>query len=443
LKSGTILKIGLDEFFLIKEAEMNEDLEKIKKQALADFAEYLSPMKTRTMKSAGLDIIEDKREGASVWDITGKKYIDCQTGSGIMNVGRHNKEIADALKKALDTYDIGVFLLCSKQKADLAKKLEEITPGDLKCTIFGTGGGEANDAAIKIARGYTMKKEIIYTEKAYHGHTGFALSAIGRDAYKEPFEPLMPGFKMVPFGDADAIRKTITKDTAAVILEPIQGEGGINIPPDSYLPEVRKICTENDVLLILDEIQTGFARTGKMFASEHWGVVPDIMTVAKSLGGGIYPISATIFKEEIMDFFIPHPFIHLSTFGGSDLGCIVGLATIEYIQKHNLADHAAKMGERFRKGFDRLVKDFPDLLLEVRQKGLMMGLQYTNQSIGPRLTKKLAERGVIAVYTGNDPSICRFMPPLVITPEEVDFVLNALEDSMKAISKESGIGKND
>ena len=422
---------------------MGNDPAKIKTEALSDFSKFISPMKVRIMKAAGLDIIEDKREGVNVWDITGEKYIDCQTGSGIMNAGRRNPDIIEALKKALDTYDIGVFLLFSKPKADLAKKLAEITPGDLKCTIFGVGGGEAIDAAIKLARGYTMKKEIIYADKAYHGHTGFALSAIGRDAYKEPFKPLIPGFKKVPFGDIDAIKKAITDDTAAIIFEPIQGEGGINIPPDEYLPAVRKICDDREILLILDEIQTGFGRTGKMFASEHWGVVPDIMTVAKSLGGGIYPISATIFKEEIQDFFIPHPFIHLSTFGGSDLGCIVGLAVIDYIQKHNLADHAEKMGKRFRAGFDALQKEYPTLLLEVRQKGLMMGLQYTNESIGPRMTKKLADRGVIAVYTGNDPSICRLMPPLVITPEEVDTVLNAISDSMKELSGEAGLGKND
>lgn len=422
---------------------MAEDLKKIKEQALADFSTYINPMKVRTMKTAGLDIIETRREGACVWDVTGKRYIDCQTGSGIMNVGRHNREIVEVLKKALDTYDIGVFLLCSKQKADLAAKLAEITPGDLACTVFGSGGGEANDAAIKIARGYTMKTEIIYADKAYHGHTGFALSAIGRDSYKEPFEPLMPGFKKVPFGDIGAMRKTITDDTAAVILEPIQGEGGIHIPPDDYLPAVRALCDERETLLILDEIQTGFARTGKMFASEHWGVVPDIMTVAKSLGGGIYPISATIFKKEIQDFFIPHPFIHLSTFGGSDLGCIVGLAVIDYIRKNNLAGHAYEMGERFGAGFDRLLKAYPGLLLEVRRKGLMMGLQYTNESIGPRMTRKMAERNIIAIYTGNDPSICRLMPPLVITPEEVDEVLSALEDSMKELSKEAGIGRND
>ena len=422
---------------------MDADLTKIKEQAMADFAEFINPMKVRTMKAAKLDIIEQKRDGACVWDITGKKYIDCQTGSGIMNVGRHNPEIVQTLKEALDTYDIGVFLLCSKQKADLAKKLAEITPGDLKCTIFGVGGGEANDAAIKIARGYTMKTEIISAERAYHGHTGFALSAIGRAAYKEPFEPLMPGFKTVPFGDIEAMRSAVTDDTAAIILEPIQGEGGIHIPPDDYLPEIRTLCDEKEILLILDEIQTGMARTGKMFASEHWGVVPDIMTLAKSLGGGVYPISATIFKEEIQDFFVPHPFIHLSTFGGSDLGCIVGLAGSEYIQKNNLADHADTMGTRFRAGFDRLLKDYPDLLLEVRQKGLMMGLQYTNESIGPRMTRKMADRSVVAVYTGNDPSVCRLMPPLVITADEVDVVPGALEESMKELSKEAGLGKND
>ena len=422
---------------------MSQTPEELKAQALADFASHINPMKVRTLKSAGIDIVEEKREGACTWDITGTRYIDCQTGSGIMNVGRHNREIVQALKNALDTYDIGVFLLASRQKADLAKRLAKIAPKGLECCVFGAGGGEAIDTAIKIARGFTMKPGIIYAEKAYHGHTGFALSAIGREAYKEPFEPLMPGFFQVPFGDIKALKAAITTETAAVILEPIQGEGGINIPPDDYLPAVRKLCDENGVLLILDEIQTGFGRTGMMFACEHWGVAPDIMTVAKSLGGGVYPISATLFTREVSDFFIPHPFIHLSTFGGSDLGCIVGLATIDYIITHDLPGNARVMGERFRAGFERLLAEYPSLLLEVRQKGLMMGLQYANESIGPRMTRKLAARGVLAVYTGNDPSICRFMPPLVITAEEVDEVLSALKDSMHELSMEKGIGKDE
>ncbi len=180
-----------------------------------------------------------------------------------------------------------------------------------------------------------------------------------------------------------------------------------------------------------------------MFGCEHWDVVPDIMTIAKSLGGGIYPISATIYRKELQDFFIPHPFIHLSTFGGSDLGCVVGMATIDYIEKNNLCENARIMGDRFKAGLDTLLQKYPDLLLEIRQKGLMIGLQYTNESIGPRMTKKFADRGLLAIYAGTDSSVCRVMPPLVITAEEVDNILAIIEDSMKELSTEKGISKED
>jgi putrescine aminotransferase len=413
--------------------------EAIKKQALEDFAKYVNPQKARVLKNAGLGIIEAKREGALVWDITGEQYIDCISSAGSFNVGRRNPEIVDALKKALDEYDLGVFLLCSKPKADLAKKLAEITPGDLQYVMYGTGGGEANDFAIKLARGFTMNTDIISTVKAYHGHTGFSLAAIGRDEYKKPFFPMTPGFTHVPFNDLKATEEAITEETAAIILEPVQGEGGIHPATDEYLQGLRKLCDENEILLIFDEIQTGFGRTGKMFCAEHSGVVPDIMTVAKSLGGALYPISATIYREELNDFVMMHPFIHLSTFGGSDLGCFVGMAVIDFLLKNNIPEHAAKMGERFQKGFDELLKKFPELLLEVRRKGLMMGLQYTNDSIGPRMSYQLAQNGVMAIYTGNDPSVMRLMPPLVIEADQVDLVIEALDRSMGVIVQQGGI----
>ena len=396
--------------------DSKEKLEEIKKQALADFSRYVNPQKARVLKNAGLDIIEGKREGAAVWDITGKKYIDCITSAGSFNVGRRNPEIIDALKKALDDYDLGVFLLCSKPKADLAKRLAEITPGDLQYVMYGSGGGEANDFAIKLARGYTMKNEIISTIKAYHGHTGFSLAAIGRDEYRKPFGPMVPGYTHVPYNNLSALEEAITEDTAAIIIELVQGEGGIHLATDDYVKGMRKLCDDHEVLLIFDEIQTGFGRTGKMFCCEHSGVVPDIITVAKSLGGALYPISATIYREELGDFVMTHAFTHLSTFGGSDIGCIVGLAVIDYLIKNKLPEHAAKMGERFQKGFDELIKKYPELLTEVRRKGLMMGLQYTNDSIGPRMSYQLAQHGVMAIYTGNEPSVMRIMPSLVITP---------------------------
>lgn len=417
------------------------DAEELKKQALADFTEYVNPQKARVLKNSGLDIIEGKREGASVWDITGAKYIDCITSAGSFNVGRRNPEIIQALKDALDEYDLGVFLMCSKPKADLAKKFAEITPGDLQYTMYGCGGGEANDFAIKLARGFSMKSEIISTVKAYHGHTGFSLAAIGREEYKKPFYPMVPGYLQVPFNDISAMEEAITEDTAAIMLELVQGEGGIHLATQEYVEGIRKLCDDNEVLFIADEIQTGFGRTGKMFCVDHFGVVPDIMTVAKSLGGALYPISATIYREELGDFVMTHPFTHLSTFGGSDLGCIVGLAVIDWLIENKIPEHAAKMGERFQKGFDDLLTRFPELFLEVRRKGLMMGLQYTNDSIGPRMSYQLAQNSVMAIYTGNEPSVMRLMPSLVITLEEVDFVLEALDASMAEIMKQGGIEK--
>ena len=418
-----------------------EEREEEKRKALAEYARYVNPQKVRVLKNAGLDIIEGRREGAYVWDMDGTRYIDCITSAGSFNVGRRNPEIIAALKQALDEYDLGGFLMCSKPKADLAKKLAEITPGDLQYVMFGTGGGEANDFAIKLARGFTMKTEIISTLKAYHGHTGFSLAAIGREEYRKPFEPMVPGFRHVPFNDLDAVRNAVTADTAAIIIEPVQGEGGIHPANDDYLRGLRQLCDEEEIVLIFDEIQTGFGRTGKMFCCEHAGVTPDIMTVAKSLGGNLYPISAAIYREELNDFIVTHPFIHLSTFGGSDLGCVVGMATIDYLVKAGLPEHAAAMGERFQRGFDDLLERYPELLLEVRRKGLMMGLQYTNDSIGPRMSYQLARHGVMAIYTGNEPSVMRLMPVLGIQPEEVDQVLDALDKSMAEIMKQGGIEK--
>jgi acetylornithine/succinyldiaminopimelate/putrescine aminotransferase len=419
---------------------MSHDAKALYEQARKDFARHVNDMKLRTLRHAGLDLIFEKAEGAFLYEMgTGRRFIDCICSAGTYNVGHRNPDVIQALKDALDHYDIGIFLFASKPKADCARRLSEVTPGDLTHVTYGSGGGEANDFAIKLSRGYTMKPGIISMEKGYHGHTGFSLSAIGRDAYRKPFEPLMPGFKLVPFNNLKAVKDAMTEDTAAVILEPVQGEGGIYIATDDYLKGLRELCNEREVLLIFDEIQTGWGRTGKMFACEHSGVVPDILTVAKSISGGIYPISATIYKEELNDFLVTNPFIHLSTFGGSDLGCIVAMATIDYLIKHKIPEHAARMGERFQAGFDVLLKKYPQVFKEVRRMGLMMGLQFSNSSIGPRMSYQLAQRGVIAIYTGNDPSVMRLMPVLTIQSEEVDLVLKALDGSMQEIVAQGGI----
>lgn len=405
----------------------------VKRQAIHDFAAHVNPMKARILAHAGLDIIEGRREGARVWDMTGRGYIDCITSAGSFNVGRRNPLLVKALRDALDELDQGNFLLCSKAKADLATRLAAITPGDLCFAMFGASGGEVVDFAIKLARGYTRRPRIISMVKGYHGHTGLALSAIGRDAYQVPFRPLAPGFDRVPFGNASALAAAIDGETAAVILEPIQGEGGINVPPPGYLQDVRAICDRAGALLILDEIQTGFGRTGRLFACEYEGVVPDIMTLGKSLGGGLYPITAAVFREPLGDFLVANPFIHLSTFGGADPGCVVAMAAIDFILAEGLPERAVAMGARFLAGFAGLQERYPGVLREFRGRGLMMGLQFTDDSLGPRMSYQLAQHGVIAIYTGNDPSVMRLQPALVIGPDEVDEVLQALGDSMAAI----------
>jgi putrescine aminotransferase len=413
---------------------MGVDPLETKRQALANFAAFVNPMKARILTHAGLDIIEGRREGARVWDVTGKAYIDCISSAGSFNCGRRNPTLVQVLKHALDELDQGIFLLCSKAKADLARKLAEITPGDLRYTMFGASGGEVVDFAIKLARGYTGRSKIVSALKGYHGHTGFALSAIGRDAYQAPFRPLMPGFERVPYGDPDALAAAVDSETAAVLLEPIQGEGGIVVPPQGYLQAARAICNRTGALLILDEIQTGLGRTGKLFGCQHEEVVPDIMTLGKSLGGGLYPITAAVFREPLADFLMAHPYIHLSTFGGADLGCAVACAAIDYILAEDLPARAAAMGERFLTGFATLQGRYPQLLRAYRGRGLMLGLEYADDSLGPRMSYQLAHRGVIALYTGNDPRVMRVQPPLVITADEVDEVLAALDEAMAAIA---------
>ncbi len=409
-----------------------------KQRALEDFARYLNPQKVRVMRSAGLDIIEAERSGPWVWDLDGRRFLDCFTSAGSFNVGRRNARVVAAAKSALDRLDHGNFLLCSAEKAALASRLAQLAPGELCCTMFGTGGGEANDFAIKLARGATRRPTIISTVNGYHGHTGFSLSAAGRAAFREPFEPLMPEFVQVPFGDLAALQAVLDERTAAVLLEPIQGEGGIIVPPDEYLAEVRRACDRVGALLILDEIQTGLGRTGKWWACEHYGVEPDIMTTAKSLGGSLVPISATLFTDELREFLIPNPFIHLSTFGGSDLACAVALEVLNVIDETGLVEHAAAMGSRLFAGLDVLAAKYPEFIKEVRGKGLMVGVEYADDSLGPRMSYHLSQHGVLAIYSGNQPSVMRLMPSLVVREPEIDYLLDAVGGALADLAAGAG-----
>ena len=406
--------------------------------ALDLFARRLNPQKLRVLRAAGLDLIEDRREGPWVWDVDGRRFLDCFTSAGSFNVGRRHPRVVAAAHAAIDRLDHGNFLLCSQQQAVLADRLCALAPEGLECAMFGTGGGEAVDFAVKLARGATGRPTIVSTVNGYHGHTGFALSAAGRAAYREPFEPLMPSFVQVPFGDAAALDAAVDEHTAGVLIEPIQGEGGIVVAPPGYLASARSACDRTGALLILDEIQTGLGRTGAWWACQHAGVAPDVMTTAKSLGGSLVSISATLFTEDAREFLIPNPFIHLSTFGGSAVACAVALEVLAVIEDEGLVQNAAAMGARLHEGLESLAGSHPDVLTEVRGLGLMAGLRYADDSMGPRMSYHLAQHGVLAVYSGNQPSVMRLMPSLVVGDSEVDALLGALDAAMSDL--ESGRG---
>lgn len=406
-----------------------------KSRVIADFAEFISPGKVRSYQLLGVNIVPGRREGVRLWDLEGKSYINCRSSGGVFNLGHAPADIKSALIQALEEgWDIGDHMLMSGPRAMLARRLAELTPGDLHYTVFGVGGGEAIDLAIKLVRAHTGRPGIISAVGGYHGHTGFALAA-GDEHFKKPFGPLAPGFFQVPFNDLKALEKAVTDSTAAVLFETIPATFGFPIPDDDFYRRVRKLCDERGALLILDEVQSGLGRTGRLWAIEEWGVVPDIMVLAKGLAGSYYPMSATCFRKALGKFFEENPFIHVSTMGGSEVGCAVSLALLDRVSDPAFLAHVRRMGERFAGGLAELKARYPRFLVEIRQKGLMIGLKHAEDKYGFLMTSAMAQHGVIALFANNDKSVLQIMPPLIIGPAEVDEVLNALAASYEDLSR--------
>ena len=395
------------------------------------FAQYVSSGKAETFKMFGMDFVFGHREGAYVRDATsGKKLINCHCNGGVFNLGHRNPKIIAALTRALKELDIGNHHLISEQRAILAEKLAGLTPGDLTYTVFGVSGGEAIDLAIKLARGYTGKLKVISAVGGYHGHTGLALAA-GDEQYRKPFGPQPPGFVQVPFGDIAALRQVIDNNTAAVIYETIPATSGMPIPPADFYPQVRKLCSEHGALLIIDEVQTGLGRTGKLWGIEHFDTAPDIMVIGKGLSGGIYPMSATCFKKELESFFHENPFIHVSTFGGAEVGCPVALAVLEESSRPEFLQHVNELAEVFAQGLKELKAKHPTILVGLRQLGLMMGIEMVNEQCGPIMTKVCYDHGILSIYANNDRRVSQLLPPLNIDKKLACEILERLDGVLK------------
>jgi putrescine aminotransferase len=348
----------------------------------------------------------------------------------VFNVGHRHPRVIAAVQEQLDRMPMSVRAMPRQGEADLAELLAQITPGDLQYTFFANSGAEANEGALKLARLSTGRTEFVAAEGAFHGKTMGALSASGREKYKTPFQPLVPGFRHVPFGDIDALDRAVTTHTAAVILEPIQGENGVIIPPDTYLPAVREICTRRGALLILDEVQTGLARTGRMFACEHWGVVPDILTMAKALGGGVVPIGAFTGRPSVWKALESNPYLHSSTFGGNPLACAAGIATIRVIQDEHLAERATELGGYLLDRLGEVARRHSGIIRHVRGKGLLVGMEFTDPDIVLLVTAEALQRGIIVFYSLNNPATFRIAPPLIITKAQLDRAVAALDESI-------------
>lgn len=389
-----------------------------------------------------------KALGVKVWDSDGKEYLDFLGGYGAMNVGHNHPRLLEALNKVREVPGLIQASLPALAGA-LARNLALITPGKLRRTFFCNSGAEAVEGALKLARAATGKTGILYCDNSFHGKTFGALSVTGRQKYRTPFEPLLPGCHSIPFGDSDALENAIqTLKPAAFIVEPIQGEGGIITPPPGYLEKVQKICNQHHVLLIVDEIQTGLGRTGKMFASEHHDLEADILCLAKSLGGGILPAGAFITTDAIWRQAYgkqEKSTLHTTTFGGNTRAAAAGLATLETIYAENLIEEAHQKGIFFMERLKQLQDKYP-LLKEVRGQGLMIGLEFDQpEGLGDKLslgmTSKLSQEYmgsliagelmnqycVITAYTLNNPNVIRLEPPLTVSRKEIEYVSDALD----------------
>ena len=400
-------------------------------ETIEKYEKYLNPSVARLFRFMGLASVEAKAEGWIITDSDGREFIDCLGGYGMFCLGHRHPKVVEAVKGALDTIPMCGEILFNRPMADLAERLAEITPGNLQYSFFVNSGTEAVEGALKIARLATGRKKYIAAQNAFHGKTYGSLTATGRDLFRKPFEPLLQNFTHVEFGNIAAMEAAIDTDTAAVILEPVQGEGGIIVPPAGYLTAVRNLCDKYGVLMIADEVQTGIGRTGKWFAVDHEGVTPDIMALAKALGGGIMPIGSFTATPEVWSGLIESPFLHTSTFGGNQMACVAGIATLKVIEEEDLLNRGAAAGAYLKKGLEEIQKDYPLVIKEVRGLGMMIGIELTKEGAGGMLMSLMIDSNILIAYTLNNPKVIRMEPPLIMPIEVIDQVLAAFRKAIQ------------
>jgi putrescine aminotransferase len=378
-------------------------------------------------------------QGSKMVDALGREFIDMLGGFGLYSPGIRHPRIIAAVKAQLDRSPQYSQEMLDPLRAHLAKVLALLTPGDIQYGFFANSGTEGVEGAMKLAKLYTQKKGFISMLKGFHGKTLGSLSLMGKSVFRKPLLPLLAGVRHVPFGDAKAVENMLSSaeavgsDIAAVVAEPIQGEAGAIVPPDDYWPRLRELCDYYEVLLIADEVQTGFGRTGKIFGVDHWDVAPDIMCLGKALGGGVVPMSAFLSTPKIWSCLEPNPFMHTTTTGGNPLACAAALAQINVLLSEDLAGQAATKGEYILEKLNGLKQQYPGILKDAHGKGLLIGMEFPSDKTGYAVASGLFSRGVLTAGTLTNSKTIRIEPALNVPMEIIDEMLNRLEDTFKSI----------
>jgi acetylornithine/succinyldiaminopimelate/putrescine aminotransferase len=395
---------------------------------------YLMPNRVETWAGAGVPLVIGRREGYRFWDLDGHELQDLHINGGTYNLGHRNPELVRALVEAVATLDVGNHHFPSEARGRLAEALARHTPGDLHYSVLAPSGGEANDVAIKSARRATGRRKIVSLEAGYHGASGLS-GAAGNDTEAAYFHSDYPDeFVKVPFGDLDAMEKALTgRDVAAVLIEPIPATFGFPIPDEDYLPGVRSLCDRYESLLVADEVQTGLGRTGQLWAVEAFGVQPDMLITGKGLGGGLYPIGAVVMTREVGAWLGERGWGYVSTFGGSELGCVVALRSLELSASKETARNVAAMSAHLEQGLGDIRSRQP-FLCDVRQKGLIVGLGFDDPYGGLKMAAALYPLGLWAMLAGFDRRYLQFKPGLLVDRAFLDEGLEKLETAIRRVA---------
>ena len=412
------------------EIESSEDM-----KLFESYGRLISSSYPAFMNKLGLNKVAAKALGATITDSVGRVYIDCVGGYGLFNVGHNNPAIIQSLIEQLEEQQLYTKPLISEIQVRMAECLEKIVPGDLTCSFILNSGSEAIDCAIKLVRLHKGAKKIITAHKSFHGHTFGALSASGIPSFNRAFQPLLPGFVNVPFGDIEALERSISADIAAVLIEPIQHEAGVVLPPDGYLRKVRNLCDEYNLLLVLDEIKTGFGKTGRMFACEHYDVVPDILVLGKSLGGGLIPAGAVVAKSHLWKRFSLSFPMSASSYAGNVLACRVGISTIRYIRQGSLLEDCTEKGKMLLHSFREYVEEYPDILLSADGLGLLIGIETQSGKVALELTQEMVRQGVLVLPAFGNSSVLMVEPPLVISFQQIRAVADSFAAACAKVSR--------